>query len=69
MLHRFFEKHIGTFDEKDAVKLIDKHVDKAKDLCSDYDKTYLKELALAAEMIEDLFQVKGLDHKTYLKTL
>lgn len=66
-MQKFFEKHIDSFEAKDAIKLIDKHVDKAKDLCSEYDMSYLNHLATAFEMINDYFLEKGLDVRTHKK--
>lgn len=64
-MHKFFEKYISTLEPKDALKMILKKVHKAKELCSEYDDNYLKELASAHDMIEDYFQVKGMDVKTH----
>lgn len=63
-MHKFFEKYISAFEAKDALKLIDKHVDKAKDLCSEHDPAYLDHLALAFDMIHDYFIEKGIDIRT-----
>lgn len=67
MVRKFFEKHIDSLKEKDALKMIHKKAERAEDLCEDGDPSYLKELAMAAEMIEDYFQVKGLDYRQHLR--
>jgi len=66
-LTQFFVKHPMEFSVMTAVKLIDKHVDKAKDCLKDNkdSKEYLKYLKEAAVMITDLFAELGEDHNNY----
>lgn len=64
-LTKFFEKYMTSFDSKDALKLIAKKVERAKELCHEKDERYIDELATVHHMIEDYFEAKGLDTKNY----
>lgn len=64
-MQKFFEKYINTFEAKDAVKFIEKHVDKAKELCKEDDSKYLDHLAIAYNMIQDYFSEQGLDIRNF----
>lgn len=77
-MRRFFEKHIDTFDEDDALKHIKRRLDgyaqgsgggSSSSNRSSYHENpdiVFKELAGLVEMIEDFFVEKGVDPRTYM---
>lgn len=65
-MEKFFEKYIDEYDEYDAIKLIDKKVDKAKEKAKSGDPTYKHCLAEATEMLLDFFESMGVNYKTLL---
>lgn len=67
-MHKFFERHIITPDEGDALRLIHDKVEKAQDKFRTHkgDK-YMRELYEAYDMICDFFEVKGIDSKSFFE--
>ncbi len=70
-MDRFFTKHgypEKELTEKHALKLIHTKVHEARKAFLE-EEDYMKPLAEAHCMIEDLFAIKGLDPETYYKKL
>lgn len=60
-MHRFFEKYIAYFKDKDAIKLMFKTLHKVKELAKEDDPKHLEELKLLHDMIQDYLEVKSLN--------
>lgn len=58
-MERFFARYAKELDSI-ALKMIDKDVDKAKELCRMGDRDYIKYLASAHNKISDYFEDKGI---------
>ena len=67
-MKEFFEKYPMAFSEMTAVKMIHKQIEKAQHMLKKdkSDKSYLKELALAMDMLSCFFEEKGVDPSTLL---
>lgn len=59
-MHRFFEKYIAYFKDKDAIKLMCKALYKAKEMAEENNPKHLEELKLVHDMIQDYLEVKSL---------
>lgn len=49
------------FNEQTAVKMVHKKLESAQEKCKKKDQTYLKDLAVAYDMLETFFEEKNID--------
>lgn len=61
---QFFMKYAGEHTEYDALKLMYNKMCAAKHKCKENDPSYMKELAILTEMLEDFWQIKKIDYRT-----
>jgi GTP1/Obg family GTP-binding protein len=57
-MHRFFEKYVAYFKDKDAIKLMCKTIHNAKKMAEEDNPKYLEELKLVHDIIQDFLELK-----------
>jgi hypothetical protein len=64
-MKQFFQKYPVELDELTAVKMIHRKIETAEQKCKKGDKSYLEDLAKAAQMTEDFFGELGLNTASF----